>query len=335
MTMKEVINKIKIAKKSLRYLGLFVLVFFTLCFGYYVAEANVNENFNPRVLGITEKYEINNFLPIANNIQSPVHSIQSPLKMKKGDEPILEARASFAFEPGTEYSFIDKNSRQAYPIASITKLMTALVFLDNNPGWESIHEITREDRIEGGRIYAYLGDKIRIRDLFNLSLVASANTATMALVNSTGLTAQEFVDQMNQKAFDLGLNNTSFVDPIGISFLNLSNAREVAFLAREAFKNIDISETTKKNEYLFKTVDGILKKVYSTDMLLEEYPQNGVDLVGGKTGYTEAAGYCFVGKFNDLNGKEVISVVLGEKNIWDRFSETDSIARWAFDSFVW
>ncbi len=92
-----------------------------------------------------------------------------------------------------------------------------MVILDQEPDWEKVYEIKKDDRREGGRIHLFLGDKVTIENLFNVSLVSSANTATLALVHALDLTEAEFVDLMNAKAKDLGLTKTHFADSVGLS----------------------------------------------------------------------------------------------------------------------
>ena len=323
------------------YFPIALLLCVTMIYGAYFARANfVQQNNQGKVLGISEEYVNEYFLPVARDIDESYSKEffelkNFPQKINKGDVPELNSSSVYVYSPSSDYVFVEKKSENIQAIASITKLMTALVFLDNNPGWENIYEIKREDRVEGGRIYVYLGEKVRVLDLFNLSLVASANTATKALVGSTGFSQNDFVNKMNEKAALLGLNNTSFVDPIGISPLNVSNAHDLSLLLGEVMENEDIKKTTEKKEYSFKTVEGVLKRAYSTDGLLGKYPKNNINLLGGKTGYIDAAGFCFAGVFKDGEGKEVISIILGASDPFERFNETDDLISWVYSSFVW
>ena len=110
---------------------------------------------------------------------------------------------------------------------------------------------------------------------------------------------------------------------------------EVAKLVKIAIENKDIAEATLTKEYSFSTLNGKIKKVESTDNLLKIFPQNGITLMGGKTGYTEAAGYCFAGKFIDKNNHEIVSVVLNSKSNEGRFEETNKIAEWVYKNYEW
>lgn len=231
--------------------------------------------------------------------------------------------------------FYQKNSEITQPIASITKLMTALVFLDNNPGWETSYTIDADDKVEGGILNLFPGEEVKIKDLFYTSLIASDNGATLALVHASGLEEEEFVKKMNEKTLALGLRKTSFVDPVGLSDNNVSNAREVALLAKEALAQPEIKQATRSKEYRFKTLQGKTKVIESTDYLLFDSENNAFEVLGGKTGYTDRAGYCFVGRFADEFGREIISVVLQGVGKNERFKETKSLVNWVFKNYTW
>jgi D-alanyl-D-alanine carboxypeptidase len=106
-------------------------------------------------------------------------------------------------------------------------------------------------------------------------------------------------------------------------------------LAKYALAEVEINKATLKKEYNFTTQGGRNKKIYTTDYLLENFPENGIRILGGKTGYTDAAKYCFVGKFIDKKGNEIITSVLGSNNMNARFEETRKLAECVFESYVW
>jgi len=226
-----------------------------------------------------------------------------------------------------------KNADEIQPIASITKLMTALVFLEHNPGWEVIYEITAADRVEGGRLNLFPGDQVTLKDLFYTALVASDNGAALALTRASNLGEERFIIAMNEKAAALGLKATHFVDPIGLSADNVSTAREVAFLAQAALNKPEIQEAVALPEYEFLTRGGREKKIESTDYLLFDNSPGSLKALGGKTGYTESAGYCFVGRLRDQAGRELISVVLNSSGLNERFRESRALAEWVFDNY--
>ena len=263
------------------------------------------------------------FFSLGNYTSSDSFVIQKQASPVKATFEV-QATTAAVFDINKNQFIFQQSENEISSIASITKLMTALVFLENNPGWQEVYEITRQDRREGGRIYLYLGDKVLVKDLFYLSLVGSANTATAALVSSTGMSEQEFVQKMNRKAFDLGLFRTKFEDPVGLSINNVSTAKEVAILTNYALMNEEIQKAVLTKQYNFTTKQGKVRTIDNTDALLENFNVSNVDILGGKTGYNEKANYCFTGKFQKGN-QQIISVVLGTQSKYDRFNETDKI----------
>jgi len=276
---------------------------------------------------------------LSNRLPENPEKIIRPQKKIDAVELEIPARSAFAIDCENGVELFNKNQDQVAPMASITKLMTALVFLDYNPGWETIYQIQKQDRREGGRIYLYYGDEVTVKDLFYLSLVGSANTATVALVHSVGLSEQEFVQKMNDKALELELENTRFEDVVGLSDGNVSTASEIAFLAQKSLAQKDIRQAVLTKEYELVTQKGRSRMIFTTDYFLENFEQSilpsSVMIIGGKTGYTEAAGYCFVGQFREGEGKEIVTVVLGAQSDADRFSQTEKLAAWIYENYEW
>ncbi len=271
-----------------------------------------------------------------NGLAAKVNLSGPLITLKPEAAPLKIAAPRLAVLAANDHFFLwTQGADEIQPIASITKLMTALVFLDNNPGWGKIYKISPDDEVEGGRWHLFLGEELSLKDLFYTSLVASDNGATIALVHATGLSEADFVKKMNAKARELGLSSTSFADPIGLSDYNVSTAREVALLAQAALKRPEIKEATTQSEYRFTTLDGREKVIESTDYLLSDSASSSLQVIGGKTGYTDKAGYCFVGRLKDDRGREVISVILNSGGKNDRFIESRNLANWVFNSYNW
>lgn len=279
--------------------------------------------------------QFSDFMRLSERLPESDNKPAAPVKLPAA--PLFElSGASGVLTDARTFNFLFKKEEQKpMPIASITKLMATLVFLEHNPGWETVYQIKAEDKREGGRIYLFTGENVKVKDIFHSSLVASDNVAAIALVKSTGLSEEEFIAKMNEKARLLGLDNTYFTDPIGLGNANISTAAEVAKFAAIAFADKDISEATLVKKYEFNTLEGRKKIIYNTDDLLDIFPQNGVKITGGKTGYTEAAGYCFVGKFIDHSGHEIISAILNSESNEERFSETRDLVEWGYKNYQW
>ncbi len=246
---------------------------------------------------------------------------------------IIEADKAAVLSEDGRFLFYNKRADVKQPIASITKLMTAIVLTDLKLDWDKEYKITTADNIAGGKLNLFLGDTAYLKDIFLTSLIASDNGATIALVHASGLTEEEFVEKMNAKARSLGLQNTSFTDPIGLGEGNISTAREVAFLAQEALSRDRINEAANLKEYKFTTLEGRDKFIESTDYLLFDASENDFSPIGGKTGYTDKAGYCFVGRFKGVNGENLIAAVLNSPGKNDRFKESKALIGWVLQNY--
>jgi D-alanyl-D-alanine carboxypeptidase len=268
-------------------------------------------------------------LPVSPN--RPV----DPIRIDGATEFTTSASSAIIMNEQTGHVLYSANGNEIRSIASITKLFTALVFLDFNPGWDKLYTVKKTDRRDGGRVYVWAGEQLKIKDLFNLSLVASGNSETVALVNATGLGEELFVKKMNEKAKMLGLSKTVFKDVVGLDERNVSTAVEIAKFARVALGHAEISEVVTNEDYQCKTEAGRMVNVSSTDELLGTIDKQGLSLNGGKTGFNNRAGYCFVGKFANDSAHSLISVVLGEATKQSRFSETLDLVDWAYNNFAW
>jgi len=165
-----------------------------------------------------------------------------------------------------------KNSQQILPLASLSKVMTAMVFLDTDPDFNKVVEITPEEIRYPCTLQACgstsevdlkVGDKIRIHDLWISMLTASSNQSAKILADNSGLAFEEFVARMNKKAESLGLKKTKFVEPAGLSPDNISTAEDFAKLSFAAFNDARIVEGTSYVDYSFdvEAADGSLRTV--------------------------------------------------------------------------
>lgn len=223
-------------------------------------------------------------------------------------------------------------------LASITKLMTAMVFLENNPGWDKPVIVKKEDIKDGGALTLAPGDKVTVKDLFSLSLIASSNEAANALVGSTGLAMDEFVKKMNLKAKTYGLEYTYFVEPTGLEPANISTAYETAIVAREAFKNKEIRDALKTKSIAVSII-GSKKQVIgkSTDKLLDSFvndKKQDFEIIGAKTGFIQESLYNFTAEVKK-NGHSIIISILGSKTDDYRWAESKGLIDWVFSNFRW
>jgi len=232
-----------------------------------------------------------------------------------------------------------KNSDQVRSIASLTKLMTALVFLDHNPGWKETIKMQSSDQRAGGIVYLVSGEEFSVYDVFHTMLIASSNEAAVALARSTGLTQEEFITAMNNKAKELGMENTVFADTTGLSQLNQSTAVDVMLMLQTALDQTEILNATTMKAFQVDILNsGRTRKIKSTNLILDR--EFGVEdqvyeVLAGKTGYLEVAGYCLATLIGNNQGNEILTVVLGSQSLEDRFNDTKSIAYWVFNNYIW
>ena len=226
----------------------------------------------------------------------------------ENDPGALTAQSAIVVDKDSGSIIFQKNMNDVRPIASMTKLVSALVFLDHNPGWDKVMTMQKSDYVGGATLWAKEGDQITVKDIFYATLVGSKNNTTHVLVRATGLTLDEFVQKMNEKVKGFGLTKTHFVEPTGLNENNVSTAFEMAVISKKAFKNIDIlkATTTKwykvepANKEVVHWVKNTSKKVLDRDLYM----------TGSKTGWTDEAGYCLVSQAKNA-GKELIALVMG------------------------
>jgi D-alanyl-D-alanine carboxypeptidase (penicillin-binding protein 5/6) len=263
----------------------------------------------------------------------------SAAPVKKDDSRLgveTSAKAVAVVDWLTGTPLFEKNAGDPLPIASITKLMTALVVLDREPDWNAETTYLGSDERPGGIPYLAPGERIAVGDLFNLSLVASANGATVALARSTGLSAQDFVAEMNAKAAELGMESARFADPTGLDPANVASARDVAVLIRHALDREMIHDAVMRRTYEFTALSGRPHAVRNTDELLGSFlDAEPYRFLGGKTGFLHEAGYCFGAAAENGDKGRVIAVVLGAPTKEQRFREVKSLLYWAFDAYSW
>jgi D-alanyl-D-alanine endopeptidase (penicillin-binding protein 7) len=224
------------------------------------------------------------------------------------------------------------NATRVWPLASLTKLMTGLVGLEAGLPMESKVALLDADEVGGARLRVATGDKYVVRDLFYAMLVGSANNATNAVARSTGLSKSDFVARMNAKARAMGLNNTTFVDPTGIEPTNVSTAEEVAALALRAFNEPWVRRATTTGKYAIATAQST-HTIKSTNKLLLE--DNGLYVLGGKTGYLEESLWNLAVKMRDSRNRPVLVVVMGSGSQNDSFRDAEVAAKWAWAHHGW
>ncbi|MEK7189305.1 MAG: serine hydrolase [Patescibacteria group bacterium] len=220
----------------------------------------------------------------------------------------LDAPSVFVVDAKTGEVLIERGSDVRRPIASLTKLMTATEFLEHNPGWDARVAMQASDDTIPAKIYAKPGDVFTARDLFYATLLKSANNAAKALARSTGLSQEAFVASMNQKANELGMADTAFAEPTGLSPDNVSTAQDLYKLARSAFSDMTFLQATTPRTLTIANVNSGKRHVLENTNKAIDVPYV---VIGSKTGYTVEAGRCVIMKARNDAGREVIAITLG------------------------
>jgi len=222
----------------------------------------------------------------------------------------LTAESALVLDKKTGEIIFAKNQEEVRPMASLTKLMTVLVFLENNPGWNKKVVMQKADFVGGATLYAKIGDVVSTKDLFYATLVGSKNNAVEALIRATGLSRENFIKKMNEKAKNWGLTNTYYDDPTGLSEKNVSTAREMSIIAKEAFAKLDILKATTTKIYtVHPTNRNVSLAIANTSA---KVLNRDLCITGSKTGYTTEAGYNLVTQAK-ADGREIIALVMGSE----------------------
>jgi D-alanyl-D-alanine endopeptidase (penicillin-binding protein 7) len=240
--------------------------------------------------------------------------------------PDLRAAAAIIYDPDTNEILWEENSQSQRSIASITKVMTATVFLENNPDVTEPVAIVKSDVFQASTTHLKTNDRVTVDDLLHLLLIASDNAAARALARISSYGPDGFVRRMNAKAEELGLQSTSYADPSGLLSENVSSAYDMARLITQASSDDRISSIMRTPEYTVYTAKHRALTFHSTNHLLR---RGDVDVRAGKTGFISKAGYCLATLLRlPDGGHQVAVVVLGARSNAGRFMETQNLFNW-------
>ncbi len=269
----------------------------------------------------------------------PVHEITAvaPTKTRMNSLGIVtSAQSAIVFDKASGTTLYAKDPLQVRSIGSITKLMTAYVALQNGLDLEAEAAVRDIDVRLGGHDYLVINDEVKVRDLLHASLIGSDNSATMALVRLTGLSLDDFVAGMNNKAGELGMTESAFADPTGLSQDNRSNTHDIIRLLEAVLEEPEIYGAVTKPEIQFTSTSGRNYTIPTTDDLLTSFlNEEPYKIIGGKTGYLPAAGYCLAVRVQENSKHDLYVIVLGSDSLESRFAEVKGLAVWAYDTYVW
>jgi D-alanyl-D-alanine endopeptidase (penicillin-binding protein 7) len=239
--------------------------------------------------------------------------------------PDVRAEAAIIYNPTTGEVLWEDHAQDQRSMASITKVMTALVFLESGAPMNTPVTVQRSDVSRASTTYLRTGFKLTADDLLNLLLVGSDNAAARALARISPYGSEAFITKMNEKAAELGLVSTHYADPSGLLAENVSSAYDLARLIAHASADERVGGVMRKQTYTTQSGKQTIT-ARSTNQIVRS---GDIDVVGGKTGFISRSGYCLATLLRlPQSGQEVAVVVLGAKSNASRFWETRHLFNW-------
>src|SRR3989344_128827 len=301
------------------------------------------ENESGKALG-SEKLSVEGLSSESN----PVISFQPVKKEGISDLSVPYAHSSIILDVDSGTILQYQNGREKRQIASLTKLMTAVVVLEN------VKDLKEEATIDGEAVFCEgtkvgcprsgycvsnrlkVGEKMSAENLLKAMLMNSANDAAIALAKHIGGSEKNFVELMNKKAYELGLRDSNFCTASGLEIDGkekecYSSAYDIARIAAYSMKYDLIWEIMRlPNNTIISSSDGKYShEIINTDIIMEQIPGR----LGGKTGFTPLAGHSLLMAAADPSGKhKIISVVLDDPYRWQ---DIKTMINWAFEAYEW
>lgn len=244
--------------------------------------------------------------------------------------PWVEAKAALVLEAHSGVILYEKNAREPLPMASLTKIMVAILILEKHELDEVVTVRSHYSGLEGVRMRLQAGEKITVEALLQGLLIPSGGDAAMALGEYHSGSVEAFVEAMNQRAKQLGFRQTHFENPVGLDAPDhQASAYELALLVQYALRFPTFRSIVSTSATTVTSTDGaITHELRSTNKLFGSY----LDVRGVKTGTTDNAGESVITLVRHPEGHEIITVLLDSP---DRFQEAKAISDWAMRSFKW
>lgn len=274
-----------------------------------------------------------------NSSEPPQEQVAENQETNDNDEkeegPItLKSKSGIVIDASSKKILFEKNSNEEMPMASMTKIMTMLLIMEELEKGN----ITLEDQVTisenaanmgGSQIYLEAGKTASVKELLTSIGIGSANDSAVAMAEKIGGTEENFVSMMNKRASELGAKNTHFVNAHGLDAENhYSTAHDMAIIAAELVKHESILDITGTYETTITHQNGQSIWLVNTNSLIRFY--KGLD--GLKTGFTEKAGYCLTGTM-ERNDMRLITVVMNAEVKEDRNTDTINMMEYAFSQY--
>lgn len=228
----------------------------------------------------------------------------------------------------TQAILYEKNSLSRVPIASLTKLMTAALILEENDPSAVVTVSSNAAGTTGSRMGLYTGEQITVKNLLYGLLIESGNDAAVALAEYNAGSEKAFIEKMNAMADKLGLEDTHYKNTNGLDVSGAySSARDLAALTTHLLKDESVREIVSQSKVTVSSETGDQHELLNTNILLGQ-----MGIKGFKTGKTPMAGECLIVLAENPEGHEILSVVLGSQN---RFADTKILVDWIYRAYVW
>ncbi len=256
-----------------------------------------------------------------------VLSVGEQLGLRKVDDPLnLNSSAVLVIDQSTHEILLGKNDTAVLPIASLTKLMTGLLISEAHLPMDEIITIESADvdRLKNSGSRLAVGSRLSRAEAMHLALMSSENRAAHALGRTYPGGVPAFVRRMNERAAELGMTDTRFVDPTGLSSDNRSSARDLAALAAVAYERPMMRDLSTSPSYQVASGRGVLQYRNSNRLVHDESWNIGLQ----KTGYIREAGRCLVMQVS-VAGRQLIMVLLDAAGPAARIGDAERLRRWA------
>lgn len=270
--------------------------------------------------------------PTSNNPQAaaPTPGLPGPPNIGSGQPstgtPVIRAESAIVIDMVSGRILYEKNARSQRAVASTQKLLTALVAIRSGSLKDPVTIAQSDTLVEPSKLYVKAGETYTREALVKALLVKSGNDIALSLARDISGSKEAFAARMNSTARSLGMNQSNFVNPHGLTEPGqYSTALDIAILAREVQKQPFLRDCMRTKSYTFTYADGRTRLLKNTNKVLTRLPY----CTGMKTGTTNASGRCLVSS-GIYNGKGVIAVVLksNSANVW---TDSEKLLRWALE----
>ncbi len=335
----------------------FFCFLFTLLIGMFVSAyfgLHYNDPFHTSsekaiVAGASEENPPQNspkLIPVLQESRSLASSFRPVKKPYALNLALSSAHAAVIVDADSGTTLYDHNADERRQVASLTKMLTALIIIERVKDLEEPVTIGDEIYLEGTRVGCprtgfcngerlHIGEQVSVRNLLRAMLMNSANDAATALGKHLGGTASGFAKIMNARVRELGLFDSHFCTPSGLETDGhetdcYSTAHDMAIITSEALKHPLLWEIMRSEKMTFTSIDGQYEhEIFNTDELLGQFP----NLLGTKTGFTPLAGRSLLAAATNDHGKHpIVAIVLDDTA---RFDNIRSMFHWSYGAFEW